>query len=194
MIDGGTSPDKKFSIVTGENKAGEFGVYLRDAQTKKTNRTTRRSGNRSGFRTRRIPRTLGAGFQPCWNYVAELTGTGRTTPFIAFENRHAYPVKTPELLCHAVPDFCQLTKELGGALTEDQIYAEDTLGKPWKARQNSSYSGIVKWISPTRFVVSEESQWQVKERDPSATLGQVRRGGKIRGREQRIGRSLSCFV
>jgi hypothetical protein len=30
----------------------------------------------------------------------------------------------------------------------------------------------VKWISPTRFVVSEESQWQVKERDPSATLGQ----------------------
>src|SRR4030095_14037775 len=35
VIDGGTSPDKKFSIVTGENKAGEFGVYLRNAQTKK---------------------------------------------------------------------------------------------------------------------------------------------------------------
>src|SRR5437773_9977722 len=28
VIDGGTSPDKKLSIVTGENKAGEFGVYL----------------------------------------------------------------------------------------------------------------------------------------------------------------------
>ena len=38
VIDGGTSPDKKFSIVSGENKAGEFGVYLRDAHTKKSNR------------------------------------------------------------------------------------------------------------------------------------------------------------
>jgi hypothetical protein len=36
MIDGGTSPDKKFSIVSGENKAGEFGVYLWDAHTKKS--------------------------------------------------------------------------------------------------------------------------------------------------------------
>ena len=35
VIDGGTSPNKKFSIVAGENKAGEFGVYSRDAQTKK---------------------------------------------------------------------------------------------------------------------------------------------------------------
>jgi hypothetical protein len=35
VIDGGTSPDKKFSLVTGENKAGEFRVYLRDAHTKK---------------------------------------------------------------------------------------------------------------------------------------------------------------
>ena len=94
-------------------------------------------------------------------------------------------MKTPELLCHAVPEFCQLTKELGGALTSDQIYADDGTPKPWKARQNSSYSAIVKWISPTRFVVSEESQWQVKERDPSATLGQYRGGGEIRGRERR---------
>ena len=38
IVDGGTSPDKKFSIVSGENKAGEFGVYLRDAHTKKSNR------------------------------------------------------------------------------------------------------------------------------------------------------------
>ncbi len=34
VIDSGTSPDKKFSIVSDENKPGEFGVYLRDAQTK----------------------------------------------------------------------------------------------------------------------------------------------------------------
>jgi hypothetical protein len=87
-------------------------------------------------------------------------------------------VKTPELLCYAVPEFCQLTKELGGALTEDQIYAEDSVGKPWKVRQNEGFSEITKWISPTRFVVSEESQWQVKERDPSATLGKYEKGEK----------------
>src|SRR5438876_2352211 len=35
VIDGGTSPDKKFSIVAGESKSGDFGIYLKDAQTKK---------------------------------------------------------------------------------------------------------------------------------------------------------------
>src|SRR6266436_6487660 len=35
IVDRGTSPNKKFSIVAGDNKAGEFGVYLRDAHTKK---------------------------------------------------------------------------------------------------------------------------------------------------------------
>ena len=35
VIDGRTSPDRKFSIVSGKNEAGEFGVYLRDAQTEK---------------------------------------------------------------------------------------------------------------------------------------------------------------
>src|SRR5205809_6221716 len=34
VIEGGASPYKKFSIVTGENKVGEFGAYLRDAHTK----------------------------------------------------------------------------------------------------------------------------------------------------------------
>jgi hypothetical protein len=70
-------------------------------------------------------------------------------------------------MCRAVPEFCALQKELGGALTLD---SDDD--KPWKVRQNESFSEIRKWISPARFVVSEESQWQVKERDPSATLGQ----------------------
>jgi hypothetical protein len=72
-------------------------------------------------------------------------------------------------MCRAVPEFCALQKELGGALTLD---SDDYYDKPWKVRQNESFSEITKWISPTRFVVSEESQWQVKERDPSATLGQ----------------------
>lgn len=35
VIDGGRSPDKKFSIVAGVNKADEFGIYLMDAHTKK---------------------------------------------------------------------------------------------------------------------------------------------------------------
>jgi len=45
--------------------------------------------------------------------------------------------------------------------------------------QDQSGSEIVKWISPTRFVVSEDSRWQVKTRDPTATLGnyaQVEKG------------------
>ena len=171
VIDGGTSPDKKFSIVSGENNAGEFGVYLRDAQTKKL--IGKLEEVATGLDS--APDAYHAHWAPDSKHVGITSRADRhwaDNAIYRIENRRAYPVKTPELLCHAVPEFCQLTKELGGALTEDQIYAEDTVGKPWKARQNSSYSGIVKWISPTRFVVREESQWQVKERDPSATLGQ----------------------
>ena len=171
VIDGGTSPDKKFSIVSGENKAGEFGVYLRDAQTKKL--IGKLEEVATGLDS--APDAYHAHWAPDSKHVGITSRADRhwaDNAIYRIENRRAYPVKTPELLCHAVPEFCQLTKELGGALTEDQIYAEDTVGKPWKARQNSSYSEIVKWISPTRFVVREESQWQVKERDPSATRRQ----------------------
>jgi len=178
VIDGGTSPDKKFSIVAGENKAGEFGVYLRDAQTKKLIGQLEEVA--TGLDS--APDAYHAHWAPDSKHVGITSRADRhwaDNAIYRIENRRAYPVKTPELLCHAVPGFCQLTKELGGALTEDQIYAKDTLGKPWKARQNSSYSGIVKWISPTRFVVSEESQWQVKERDPSATLGQYGEAEKL---------------
>jgi len=59
--------------------------------------------------------------------------------------------------------------EFGGALTLD---SSDYYDAPWKARQNESYSEIMRWVSPTRFIVKEQSQWQIKERDPSATLGQ----------------------
>ncbi len=178
VIDGGTSPDKKFSIVAGENKAGEFGVYLRDAQTKKLIGQLEEVA--TGLDSE--PDAYHAHWAPDSKHVGITSRADRhwaDNAIYRIENRRAYPVKTPELLCHAVPEFCQLTKELGGALTEDQIYADDTLGKPWKARQNSSYSGIVKWISPTRFVVSEESQWQVKERDRSATLGQYGEAEKL---------------
>jgi len=93
------------------------------------------------------------------------------------ENRRAYVVETPQLMCHAVPEFCGLQKELGGPVTLD---SDDYYDKPWKVRQNESYSEITKWISATRFVVSEESQWQVKERDPSATLGQYGEAEKLK--------------
>ena len=35
VVEGGKSPDKKFSIVSGEDKKEHFGVFLMDAQTKK---------------------------------------------------------------------------------------------------------------------------------------------------------------
>ena len=192
VIDGGTSPDKKFSIVSGENKAGEFGVYLRDAQTKKL--IGKLEEVATGLDS--APDAYHAHWAPDSKHVGITSRADRhwaDNAIYRIENRRAYSVETPELLCHAVPAFCQLTKELGGALTEDQIYAEDTVGKPWKARQNSSFSKIVKWISPTRFVV---------RRIPVAGQGtqsvrnarSVRTGGKTRGRERRFGCSLLCFV
>jgi len=169
VIEGGASPYKKFSIVTGENKAGEFGAYLRDAHTKKLIGPLEEVA--TGLDS--APDAYHAHWAPDSKHVGITSRADRhwaDNAIYRIENRRAYPVKTPELLCHAVPEFCQLTKELGGALTEDQIYAEDTVGKPWKVRQNSSYSKIVKWISPTRFVVNEELQFQVKDRDPTTAL------------------------
>ena len=189
VIDGGTSPDKNFSIVSGENKAGDFGVYLRDAHTKKLIGQLEEVA--TGLDS--APDAYHAHWAPDSKHVGITSRADRhwaDNAIYRIENRRAYPVKTPELLCYAVPEFCQLTKELGGALTEDQIYAEDTVGKPWKVRQNSSYSAIAKWISPTRFVVSEESQWQVKERDPSATVGQY---GEAETLEQESGDSAALY-
>jgi hypothetical protein len=50
--------------------------------------------------------------------------------------------------------------------------SENYYDAPWKVRQNEDASEIIKWISPARFIVSEESQWQVKERDPTSAIGQ----------------------
>ena len=76
-------------------------------------------------------------------------------------------METPELLCHAVPDFCSLRKELDG---DGDCY--ETPDAPCKVQQNQAGSEIVKWISPTRFVVFEDSRWKVETRDPAASLGQ----------------------
>ena len=171
VIKGGKSPDKKFSIVSGENKKGEFGVYLMDAQTK------RLIGQLEEVATGldSAPDAYRAHWSPDSKHVGISSRSDRHwMPNVIYriENRRAFLVETPELRCHAIPKFCELAKELGGALTEDQIYADSTEGKPWKVRQNSSYSEIMKWTSATRFVMREESAFQVKERDPSSTLGQ----------------------
>jgi hypothetical protein len=175
VIDGGTSPDKKFSIVTGESKAGEFGVYLRDAQTKKLIGQLEEVA--TGLDS--APDLYHAHWAPDSKRVGVSSRADRhltRNVIYRIENRRAYVVETPQLRCHAVPEFCGLQKELGGPLTLD---SDDYYDTPWKVRQNESYSEIMKWISPTRFVVSEESQWQVKERDPSATLSQYGEAEKL---------------
>ena len=168
IVHGGTSPDKKFAIVAGNNKAGEFGVYLRDAQAKKL------IGKLEEVATDldSAPDAYHAHWAPDSKHVGVSSRADRhLTRNIIYriENRRAYVIETPQLMCHAVADFCGLQRELGGAVTLDR---QDYYDVPWKVRQNENYSEITKWISRTRFVVSEESQWQVKERDPAATLGQ----------------------
>ena len=175
MIDGGTSPDKKFSIVAGENKAGDFGIYLKDAQTKKLIGQLEEVA--TGLDS--APDAYHAHWAPDSKHVGITSRADRhwgVNAIYHIENRRAYVVETPQLMCHAVPEFCGLQKELGGALALD---SDDYYDTPWKVRQNESYSEITKWISTTRFVVSEESQWQVKERDPSATLGQYGEAEKL---------------
>src|SRR4029077_11958147 len=175
VIDRGTSPDKKFSIVAGENKAGEFGVYLRDAQTKKLIGQLEEVA--TGLDS--APDAYHAHWAPDSKHVGVSSRADRHLThnvIYRIENRHAYVAETPQLMCHAMPEFCGLQKELGGPLTLD---SDDYYDEPWKVRQNESYSEITKWISATRFVVSEESQWQVKERDPSATLGQYGEAEKL---------------
>jgi hypothetical protein len=178
VVKGGKSPDKKFSIVSGENKSGEFGVYLMDAQTKKLIGQLEEVATEldSG------PDAYHAHWSPDSKHVGISSRSDRhfeENVIYRIENRRAYVVETPELRCHAVPKFCELAKELGGAMTSDQIDADYGETKPWKVRQNENYSEIVKWTSATRFIVSEESQFQVKERDPSAAVGQYGEAEKL---------------
>jgi hypothetical protein len=167
VIKGGKSPDKKFSIVAGENKGGKFGIYLMDSQAKKVLGPLEEVA--TGLDT--AADAYFAHWSPDSKHVGISSRSDRhwtDNVIYRIENRRAYLAETPELMCHAVPDFCQLEKELGGVLNLDQ----DDGTQPWKVRQTSSYSEIVKWVSPTRFIISEESQLQVKARDPSSTLGQ----------------------
>ena len=171
VVKGGKSPDKKLAIVSGENKSGEFGIYLMDAQTKKIIGPLEEVA--TGLDTG--PEAYRAHWSPDSKHVGISSRSDRHwMPNVIYriENRRAFLVQTPELRCQAVPKFCDLAKELGGAMTEDEIYADSTEGKPWKMRQNSSYSEILKWISNSRFIVREEAAFQVRDRDPSDTLGE----------------------
>ena len=103
VIDGGMSPDKKFSIVSGENKAGEFGVYLRDAQTKKLIGQLEEVA--TGLDS--APDAYHAHWAPDSKHVGITSRADRhwaDNAIYRIENRRAYPVETPKLLCHAVPD------------------------------------------------------------------------------------------
>jgi hypothetical protein len=168
VIDGGKSPDKQFAIVSGEDKSGNFGVQLMDAKTKKLIGPLEEVATELDS----APDAYRAHWSPDSKHVGISSREDRhllRNVIYRIENRRAYLVETPQLLCHAVPDFCQLQKELSGALMLD---SENYYDAPWKVRQNEDASEIIKWISPTRFIVSEESQWQVKERDPTAAIGQ----------------------
>ena len=84
VIDGGTSPDKKFFIVSRENKAGELGVYFRAAHTKNS------SDNSKKWQPIWIPRPthtthIGRRTPNMLELHRGLTGTGRTTPFIGLK-------------------------------------------------------------------------------------------------------------
>ena len=98
----------------GENKAGEFGVYLRDAQTKKL------IGQLEEVATEldSAPDAYHAHWAPDSKHVGVSSRADRhwrTTSSIALRIDAPILVETPQLMCHAVPEFCQLRKKLGGA-------------------------------------------------------------------------------
>jgi hypothetical protein len=173
VVKGGQSPDKKFAIVSGDpdKKGGFGGVYLMDAQTKEV------LGELEDVATTldTAPEAYRAHWSPDSKHVGITSRADRHwagNVIYRIENRRASLIDTPQLLCHAVPDFCSLTKELG---VIEEVGIRDCDNPPCRVRQTQSGSEIVKWISPTRFVIFEDSRWQVKTRDPTATLGNYAR-------------------
>ena len=173
-VKGGESPDKKFTIVSGDpdKKGGFGGVYLMDAQTKEV------LGKLEEVATTldTAPEAYRAHWSPDSKHVGITSRAERhwaENVIYRIENRRAYFVDTPELLCHAVPKFCTLTEQLGGGSAED---------KPEQVWQKQRGSEIVKWISPTRFVVSRTSSGRLKRVIPSLHW-EITRGLKKRRAE-----------
>jgi len=168
VIQDGMSPDKQFAIVSGKDDKGAFSIQLMDAKTKKLlgpleEVSTGLDTAPEGYRAHWSPDSKHVGV---WGRAERHFGDNT---IYRIENRQAYVVESPELRCHAVPDFCRL---------EDKLTKEENAEKNgvetdaiWKMQQNAGSSEIKKWLSPTRFIVVEESEFKVKEHDPSASLG-----------------------
>ena len=161
----GLSPDKQFAIVCGDNK---FGVYLMDAKTRELLGELEEVAK--GLDTG--PEAYRVHWSPDSKHVGVCSREERhyaANVIYRIENRQAYIVETSELRCHAVPDFCQLEDKLNKEADAEKNGVEtDAI---WKIRQNAMGSEIKKWLSPTRFILFEDSEFKVKDHDPSASLG-----------------------
>jgi hypothetical protein len=161
----GLSPNKQFAIVCGDNK---FGVHLMDAKTKEL--LGELENVAKGLDT--APEAYRVHWSPDSKHVGICSREQRHYAYnviYRIENRRAYVVKGPELRCYAVPDFCRLEDKLTKEADAEKNGVEtDAI---WKIQQNAWGSEIKKWLSPTRFILFEESEFKVKEADPSASLG-----------------------
>lgn len=170
----GLSPDKQFAIVCGDNK---FGVYLMDAKTKEL--LGELEDVAKGLDT--APQAYRVHWSPDSKHVGVCSREERhyaANVIYRIENRHAYAVEGPELRCHAVPDFCQLEDKLTKEADAEKNGVEtDAI---WKIQQNARGSEIKEWLSPTRFIVFEESGFKVKQDDPSASLGNYAKVEKVK--------------
>lgn len=161
----GLSPNRQLAIVCGDNK---FGVHLMDAKTKKILGELEEVAK--GLDT--APEAYRVHWSPDSKHVAICSREERhyaTNVIYRIENLRAYVVETPELRCNAVPDFCRLEDKLSKEADAEKNGVEtDAI---WKIQQNAGGSEVKKWLSPTRFILFEDSEFKVKEHDPSASLG-----------------------
>jgi hypothetical protein len=168
----GLSPDKQFAIVCGDNK---FGVHLMDAKTKEL--LGELEDVAKGLDT--APEAYRVHWSPDSKYVGICSRYERhyaDNVIYRIENRQAHVVESPELRCHAVPDFCRLEDKLTKEEdTEKNGVETDAI---WKMQQDAGGAEIKKWLSPTRFILFEEAKFRVKEHDPSASLGKYAKAEK----------------
>jgi hypothetical protein len=175
VIKNGESPDKKFSIVAGDpDKKGAFGgVYLMETQTNKVLGTLEAVSTELDTG----PDAYVGHWSPDSKHVSiSSRGARHMLGYVLYriQDRRPYLVKTPNLMCHAVPDFCQLVDKLN----------ERNL------KETSTSSDVVKWVSSTRFLVRQISQFQIKTRDPSSELGQY---GEIEKEEPHTDQANSSY-
>lgn len=170
----GLSPDKQFAIVCGDDK---FGVYLMDAKTKELLGELEEVAK--GLDT--APEAYRVHWSPDSKYVGICSREERhyaENVIYRIDNRQAHIVEGPVLRCHAVPAFCQLEDKLTKEADAEKNGVEtDAI---WKIQQDAGGSEIKKWLSPTRFVVFEESEFKVKQDDPSAAVGKYAKVEKVK--------------